>query len=48
MRIKVQGGTARAGESPLCSTCRHATVVKGIRLRDSVGLFADRPRRDRC
>ena len=36
MRIKVQGGTARAGEAPLCSTCRHATVVKGIRLRDEI------------
>jgi hypothetical protein len=36
MRIKVHGGTAEHGQSSLCHTCRHATVVRGARLRDEI------------
>ena len=36
MRIKVRGGTVQHGQSSLCATCRYATVVKGIRLRDEI------------
>ena len=32
MRVKIRGGTADAGEAPLCTTCRHATIVKGTGL----------------
>ena len=36
MRIKVHEGTAANGEPSLCVTCRHATIVKGARLRDEI------------
>ena len=36
MSIKVRGGTAIDGESSLCLTCRHATIIKGSRLRDEI------------
>jgi hypothetical protein len=36
MRIKVTGGTARSDEPSLCLTCRFATVVKGVSLRDGI------------
>jgi hypothetical protein len=36
MRIKIHGGTVDNGQSPLCHTCRNATVVRGARLRDEV------------
>ena len=36
MPIKIQGGTARAGDPPLCHSCRHATVARGLRLRDEI------------
>lgn len=36
MRIKIQGGTVQNGQSSLCHTCRHATVVRGARLRDEI------------
>lgn len=36
MRIKIHGGTAQAGRFSLCHTCRHATVVRGARLRDEI------------
>ena len=36
MRITVHGGTAENGQSSLCHTCRHATVVRGARLRDEI------------
>lgn len=36
MRIKIRGGTACEEDAPLCHTCRHATVVKGARLRDEI------------
>src|SRR5690242_18625713 len=36
MRLKIQGGTAHLGDPPLCHTCRHATVIKGPRLKDEI------------
>jgi hypothetical protein len=36
MRIKMQGGTVQNRQSSLCHTCRHATVVRGARLRDEI------------
>ncbi|HSP89372.1 MAG TPA: hypothetical protein VLN08_00610 [Vicinamibacterales bacterium] len=36
MRIKIQGADARSGDPALCLSCRHATVVKGARLRDEI------------
>jgi hypothetical protein len=36
MRLKIQGGTVRYGESSLCLTCRHATVVRGPGLQDRI------------
>ena len=36
MHIKIQGGTADHGQSSLCHTCRHATIVRGARLRDEI------------
>ena len=36
MRIKIHGGTVQNGQSSLCHTCRHATVVRGARLRDEI------------
>ena len=36
MRIKVRGGTAAHHERPLCETCRWATIVRGLRLRDEI------------
>ena len=36
MRIKIRGGTAHNGDPPLCLTCRFATVVKSVSLRDEI------------
>ena len=36
MRIKIHGGTVDNGQSSLCHTCRHATVVRGARLGDEI------------
>ncbi|MGH9408044.1 MAG: hypothetical protein ACRD1V_01165 [Vicinamibacterales bacterium] len=36
MRVKIRGGTVNGGESPLCQTCRFATIVRGPRLRDEI------------
>lgn len=36
MHIKIQGGTARACDPPLCHTCRRATIARGPRLRDEI------------
>lgn len=36
MHVKIHGGTASGDESPLCATCRYATVIKGARLRDEI------------
>ena len=29
MRVKIRGGTVMHGDSPLCQTCRYATIVRG-------------------
>ena len=36
MRIKIRGGTASSDEPSLCLTCRFATVVRGVSLRDEI------------
>ena len=36
MRIKIQGGSDHSGRRSLCLVCRHATVVRGVRLRDEI------------
>jgi hypothetical protein len=36
MPIKIRGGTAVNGEPSLCLTCRCATVVRGVSLRDEI------------
>jgi len=36
VRIKILGGTVKHGDTSLCLTCRHATVVIGTRLREEV------------
>jgi hypothetical protein len=34
MRIKIHGGTVQNGQSSLCHTCWHSTVLRGARLRE--------------
>lgn len=36
MHIKIRGGTVAHGDAPLCQTCRYATIVKGLALRDEI------------
>lgn len=36
MRLKIEGGTAVHGAPSLCTTCRHATIVRGAALRDEI------------
>ena len=36
MRVKINGGTAAAGDGPLCPTCRHATIIRGAAVSDQV------------
>ncbi len=36
MRLKIEGGTARDDEPPLCLSCRHATVIRGRNLHDEI------------
>ena len=36
MHIKIRGGTVRIGEPSLCLSCRHATVVQGLTLREQI------------
>jgi hypothetical protein len=36
MHVKIRGGTVIDGNTPLCQTCRHATIVKGSRLHDEI------------
>lgn len=36
MHVKIRGGTVTDGNTPLCQTCRHATIVKGSRLHDEI------------
>jgi hypothetical protein len=36
MRVKIRGGTVTHGDPPLCQTCRYATIVRGVTLRDEL------------
>jgi hypothetical protein len=36
MRIKVHDGTAPNGESSLCNTCRHSTIIRGRSLDEEI------------
>jgi len=36
MKVKIRGGTVKHGEPSLCSSCRFAIVVKGLRLSDEI------------
>ncbi len=36
MRVKIKGGTARHDDPSLCLTCRYATVIRGVSLRDEI------------
>lgn len=36
MKIKIHGGTVQDGNGSLCHSCRHATIVRGSRLRDEI------------
>jgi hypothetical protein len=36
MRITIRGGTVNHGESSLCVTCRYATVIKGVSLKQEI------------
>lgn len=36
MRIKVHGGTAAESNTPLCHTCRFASVIRGPGLGDEI------------
>ena len=36
MTIKVHGGTARAGDQPLCLSCRYASIASGARANEHI------------
>jgi len=36
MRLRIEGGTARHDQTSLCHSCRFATVVKGVSLREEI------------
>jgi hypothetical protein len=36
MRLRIKGGTARHDQPSLCLSCRYATVVKGVSLRQEI------------
>lgn len=36
MQIKIEGGTARHSDPPLCHTCRSVTIARGPRLGDEI------------
>jgi hypothetical protein len=36
MRLRIEGGTARHDTPSLCLSCRYATVVKGVSLRQEI------------
>jgi len=46
MQAKVRDGTPQHGEPSLCVSCRHATVVRGMRVEDEIvecsELWSDR------
>ena len=36
MKIRIQGGTARHDEPPLCTTCRHSKIASGVRANEEI------------
>jgi hypothetical protein len=36
MRVKIRGGTGTDGSTPLCYSCRWATIARGPRLGDEI------------
>jgi hypothetical protein len=36
MRVKIRGGTVMHSDTPLCQTCRFATIARGPRLGDEI------------
>lgn len=47
MRLKIHGGTITDGKTPLCTTCRWATIIRGAKLSDEItacGRLAERDR----
>jgi hypothetical protein len=36
MRLRIEGGTTRHDQPSLCLSCRYATVVRGVSLRDEI------------
>ncbi len=36
MYVKIRGGTVTESDTPLCQTCRYATIVRGPALRDEI------------
>ncbi len=41
MRVKIRGGIAAESDTPLCQTCRYATIVRGPALGDEIVQCAD-------
>jgi len=41
MHVKIRGGTVAHGDTPLCHTCRNATIVRGPALDDEIIECAD-------
>jgi hypothetical protein len=36
MHVKVRNGTVSGGESSLCNTCRHSTIIRGSTLDEEI------------
>jgi hypothetical protein len=36
MHLKVYGGTVTHGDSSLCNTCRHSTIIRGRSLEEKI------------
>jgi hypothetical protein len=36
MRVKIHNGTVPGGESSLCHTCRHSTIIRGRTLDEEI------------
>ena len=36
MHVTIRQGTVKHGSTPLCHTCRFATIVRGVALRDEI------------
>lgn len=36
MQVKVRNGTVSSGDSSLCNTCRHATIIRGQTMDEEI------------